>query len=171
MKICPNCHTPVDDSAAFCTKCGSAVSAPPQQSTQPQVPSPVAFPEDVPPQAYAAPVNPYDHTAEYDPKDISDNKVIAMLVYLLGIVGVFIALLACGSSAYVSFHVRQSLKFTVVEILSLFVMIILAITIIVPIAGVIFYVVLFVCKIICFFQICQGKAVEPVIIRSFGFLK
>ena len=44
-------------------------------------------------------------------------------------------------------------------------------TIIVPIAAGIAYIVLAVVKIICFFQICSGKAKEPAIIRSFGFLK
>ena len=77
----------------------------------------------------------FDHTAEFDPKDISDNKVFAMLGYLLGIFGIIISLLASRTSEYTMFHVRQALKFM---------------------AG-----VLGVIKIICFFQICQGKAKEP----------
>ena len=59
-------------------------------------------------------VDPYDHTAEFDPKDISDNKVICMLIYLTGAIGIFIALLASSTSQYVAFHVRQALKFLVV---------------------------------------------------------
>lgn len=61
-------------------------------------------------------VAPYDHTDEFDGKDISDNKVIAMCIYLLGTVGLFIALL-CQKSEYVTFHIRQSLKLTVVHTL------------------------------------------------------
>ncbi len=49
--------------------------------------------------------------------------------------------------------------------------VILCWTLIVPIAAAVMYIVFFVIRIICFFQICCGKAKEPVIIRSLGFLK
>ena len=114
--------------------------------------------------------NPYDHTSEYEAEDISKNKIFAMLVYLLDAVGIIIALLS-GDSPYVRFHVRQSLKFTVIEILSAICIAVLCWTIIVPVAGVIFLVILAVIKIICFFQVCGGKACEPAIIRSFKFLE
>lgn len=129
--------------------------------------------QGAPYQQYAqAPVfDPYDHTAEYSPKDISDNKVIAILVYLMGTVGIIIALLASKESPYVAFHLRQGLKFLAVEVLVGIVSAVLFFTLIVPIAGGIFLVVLWVIKIICFFQICSGKAKEPAIIRSLGFLK
>lgn len=156
MKICPNCNNQIDDAAAFCTNCGAQFAAQPQP--QPQV-------------AYAPPYDPYDHTAEFDPKDISDNKVFAMLGYLLGAIGIIVALLASHSSAYTMFHVRQALKFTVVNILALICTLVLVWTVIVPIAYGIFAAVLTVIKIICFFQICSGKAKEPAIIRSLGFLR
>ena len=129
--------------------------------------------QGAPYQQYAqAPVfDPYDHTAEYSPKDISDNKVIAILVYLMGTVGIIIALLASKESPYVAFHLRQGLKFLAVEVLVGIVSAVLFFTLIVPIAGGIFLVVLWVIKIICFFQICSGKAKEPAIIRSLGLLK
>lgn len=141
------------DGAAFCTSCGTPFG----ENTQ---------------TTNAAPAqDPYDHTAEFDSKDISDNKVISMLVYLMGAVGIIIALLASHSSPYAAFHVRQALKFTVVDILMAICAVLLCWTIIVPIAYAVMLVVLLVIKIICFFQICAGKAKEPVIIRSLGFLK
>ena len=94
-----------------------------------------------------------------------------MLVYLMGAVGIVIALLASHSSPYAAFHVRQALKFTVVNILMAICTVLLCWTFIVPIAYLIMLVVLWVIKIICFFQICAGKAKEPAIIRSLGFLK
>lgn len=79
-----------------------------------------------------------------------------------------VALLATHSSKYTMFHVRQALKITVVSILSVFVLII-------PFLGWIAFPILqgilWVIKIISFFQICSGKAKEPAIIRSFGFLR
>ena len=152
MKTCPNCNAQLDDNAQFCTSCGAEIKA------------------ETPVVAAAASAD-FDHTAEFDPKDISDNKVISMLVYLLGPIGILLALLAAQTSPYAGFHVRQSLKFTVIETLTLLASSILVWTFIVPIAGVIFIGVLAVIKIICFFQICKGQAKEPAIIRGFKFLK
>lgn len=114
---------------------------------------------------------PYDHTSEFTAKDISDNKVIAMLVYLMGTIGIIVALLASKDSPYLSFHVRQALKFTVLEVLTGIITLLLIWTFIVPIAAGIFGIVLFVCKIIAFFSICKGNAKEPYVVRSFNFLK
>lgn len=163
MKTCSRCNTACNDDAAFCTSCGNPFAVNQQQNFN-------QAGQTVPP-TYAPMYNPYDHTAEFDAKDISENKVISMLVYLLGAIGIIIALLAGSSSKYATFHVRQALKFTVVEILGGIIAILLCWTIIVPIIYGIFALVLFVIKFICFIQICSGKAVEPAIIRDFGFLK
>ena len=117
------------------------------------------------------PYDPYDHTSEFTAKDISDNKVIAMLVYLMGTIGIIVALLASKDSPYLSFHVRQALKFTVLEVLTGIITLLLFWTCIVPIAAGIFGIVLYVCKIIAFFSICKGNAKEPYVVRSFNFLK
>ena len=94
-----------------------------------------------------------------------------MLVYLLGTVGIIIALLGAQTSPYAAFHVRQALKFTVINILMGIITIFLFWTIIVPFAAFLAVFVLFIVKIICFFSICKGQAKEPPIIRSFGFLR
>ena len=141
----------------------SRTQYPPQQNAVP--PQQNAVP---PQQAFVPAYDPYDHTAEFDPKDISDNKVFAMLCYLMDFIGIIVALLATHSSKYTMFHVRQALKITVVSVLSVFVLII-------PFLGWIAFPILqgiiWVIKIISFFQICSGKAKEPAIIKSFGFLR
>ncbi len=163
MKICPKCNQQLDDNAAFCTGCGLPFAAP-----QPVTAAP----------AY----DPYDRTSEFDAKDISDNKVIAMLVYLMGPIGIIIALLAGNTSAYAGFHVRQALKFTVVEILATIALALCALIVVIPFLGVVVYGLvalayiallgtLTVLKFICFFQICAGKAKEAAIIRSLKFLR
>ena len=192
MKTCPNCQQQMDDNLAFCMNCGTQLPAgqpapapqpvPTPPPTAPVTPPPAAqFNNQVPPQngpygnvqpGQPAPVfDPYDHTAEFAAKDISDNKVISMLVYLMGAIGIVIALLAANTSPYAAFHVRQALKFTVVNILLSIAAVVLCWTFIVPIAAGVAALVLLVIKIICFFQICKGKAVEPYIIRSLTFLK
>lgn len=90
MKTCPNCNVQLDDAATFCANCGARISESAQ--AQPQYTQNTA----VPPQG-----DPYDHTAEFDPQDISDNKVFAMLGYLLGTVGIIIALFG---KPQVAFH-------------------------------------------------------------------
>ena len=151
MKFCPNCGTQMEDNAAFCPKCGVQPNAAPNMTY--------------------APVDPCDHTAEFDPQDISDNKVYAMLVYLMGTIGIIIALLAAQNSRFVAFHVRQALKIVAVNLLMGIISAVLIWTFIVPIAAGVMAVVFWVIKIICFFQVCSGKAKEPAIIRSLGFMK
>ena len=82
MAFCPNCGGQVADGAAFCPQCGTGLNG----------------------AAPAVQVNVYDHTAEFDPQDISDNKVYAMLCYLAGTLGIIIALLASHESPYLRFH-------------------------------------------------------------------
>lgn len=147
MKFCSHCGTQCEDNAVVCPACNQPLNA-----------APFAL-------------DPNDHTAEFNVKDISDNKVVAMLPYLLGIAGLIIAILMSGSSDYIKFHVRTALKFTVVETLLGIVTIFLCWTFIVPIAAAVCYVILFVLRIIAFFQICNGKAKDPAIISGFGFLK
>ncbi len=146
MKFCTKCGTQCEDTANNCPNCGTGFSAP----------------------VAVAQVDSKDHTAEFDPKDISENKVVAMLIYLAGPIGLIIALLMANTSKYVQFHIRTALKFTVVETLLIFVNI-------VPILGQIAYlvctVICIVLRIIAFFQICGGKAKDPAIISSLGFLK
>ena len=174
MKTCPKCGAQVADDAGFCTVCGfnfnaagaaagAAAQGAPQGAPQPQYQQP---------QYQQAPVAPnYDHTAEFDAKDISDNKVVAMVVYLLGTLGVIIAAILAGDSKYAGFHVRQSLKLTVCNLLVYIIGALLCWTIIVPIAAGVCFIILFVVRIICFFNVCGGKAIEPAIVRGLGFLK
>lgn len=162
MKNCPYCGNQIKDDAAFCPFCGNQLG---------QADSANAGGNGYAPQPNVIMVAPYDHTREFDPKDVSDNKVYCMAIYLMSVVGIIIGLLAAQSSPYVAFHVRQALKFAVLDTLLGLISLVLCWTVVVPILAGIAAVVLLVVRIICFVQICQGKAVEPAVIRSFGFLK
>ncbi len=176
MKNCPNCNMSLDDSVMFCTGCGYSFSAqqtgynPNQQqySQNQQQYGQQGGQYYAPGQPY---VDPTDHTAEFDPKDISDNKVIAMLPYLASYIGIIVALIGATQSKYAAFHVRQALKLTVVGTLIGIISALLCWTIIVPFAGVVCSIIILVLKIIAFFQVCGGKAKEPSIISGFNFLK
>lgn len=167
MKICPTCNTELDDNAVFCHNCGAKQD---QENQANQGAAPNGYSQNYynpqPPKS-----DPYDHTREFDAQDISDNKVISMLVYLMGVMGVVIAMLGSRESRYVAFHVRQSLKITVLMILLGIAAMVLCWTVVVPFAAGICALILLVVKVICFFQVCSGKAVEPYLIRNFSFLK
>lgn len=99
MKYCPKCNAVCDDNAAFCTTCGlnfAAAQAAPAYNAAP---------------AY----DPYDHTAEFNPKDVAENKLMAALVYITGVIGIIINGIFGKNSPYSSFHIRQGIKFTIIE--------------------------------------------------------
>ena len=148
MKICPRCNLQVGDDRGYCPNCGTPLSV------QGEVPW-----------------NDYGYAASFDPKDISDNKIMAMLPYLMGTIGIIIALLASRQSAYTYFHVRQALKMKVTQLLLVICSVLLCWTLIVPLAAVVCNIIIFVLQIIAFFQVCGGQAKEPAISRDLPFLK
>ena len=161
MAFCKNCGAQLADDALFCAVCGTPVDT--QQAVQ-QYQAPQYT---VPPYQPVPMVDPYDHTAEFDAEDIAENKVIAMAVYLFGVVGIILGLIAAPSSKYVGFHVRQALKLNITIVLSL-------VLCVVPVLGVIVAAVLDICllvvMIICFVNVCKGKAKDAPIINKIKFL-
>ncbi len=147
MKFCPNCRISYDDNANVCAKCGEPLMVIPQAEFE---------------------SNPADHTAQFDPADVADNKVFAMIAYITSVMGVIIALLAGFRSPYAAFHARQALKIDIAAAVS-------ALLCLVPILGwlafAVWMIITLVVKIICFIYVCQGKAMEPPIISKIGFLK
>lgn len=157
MKVCPNCQNPnVADDAVACPSCG-ATFAVPQPTTQiPQQTQPV--------------VDQFDHTAEFDAKDIADNKLYAMLIYALGLAGIIVALLKKDDSAYLAFHLKQGLKLLVVSSVLTVVTTVLCWTFIVPIVASIALVGVLVLQVMLFIDVCNNKAKEPYLIRNIKFL-
>lgn len=183
MKMCPNCRSQVNDDAVYCPVCGTGIGVAPQYTqqsaprTEPLV-QPVQLnqnPVYVPPVPY---VDPYDHTVDFDATDISENKVLAMLCYLLGPLGILMAQLSAGKSKYAAFHINQALKLTVAEILGLLALALgafilweirlrMLVLFVVPV-GLLGLVAL---HLISFFFVCKGKAKEVYIVRHLKFLK
>lgn len=162
MKTCPNCRCQAEDEALYCPVCGSGLQINPPTPTymdEPQYVPPVIEPD------------PYDHTDEFTSDDIENHKLLCMLVYLLDFIGMIIALLADRESEYTAFHIRQAMKFTVLEALTAIAAIVLCWTFIVPILALVAVLILIVLKLIAFCQVCGGKAKEPAIIRQIKFLK
>ncbi len=188
MKICPNCGTSVSDDATFCNNCGSSLSDVKPQADQTQSQQPAGAPlqqtpvapqvmqqgafnqaqgQGVMPQPYVA-YDPKDHTSEFDPKDIADNKIFAVVPYLFSFVVGIIAGIYVSESQFVKFHIKNAIR---LDIASILVALLFIIPVLGWIAGGILIAILFVVKIIAIVQVFSGKAKELPIISSIRFLK
>ena len=154
MKLCPKCNMQLEDSAAFCPNCGTQFIPNATVTQQPYVPA-----------------DSSDHTAEFDAADIQENKLFAAICYMAGFLGIIVALLAAKDSPFVKFHIRESLKLTICEILLVLIAVVGMITIIVSVAAYICIVILAVVAVICFIRALKGKAIEAPIVKGLNFLK
>ncbi|NLO09471.1 MAG: hypothetical protein GX129_06325 [Clostridiales bacterium] len=97
MAFCSNCGKQLDENTNVCSSCNAqaeqSASTDNNQGSTSQ------------PNVFQKMNNTSDTTAEYDAKDIADNKVMALLSYL-GIL-VLIPMFAAPNSKFTRFHVRQ----------------------------------------------------------------
>ena len=143
MAFCSNCGKEIPDGASVCPSCGASLNA---------APAPV--------------IENWDHTAEFDAQDISDNKVYALSAYVFSFLGIILCHVLAKESPYAQFHAREALKIDLVTVVVYIVSCLLCWTCIVPVAGVILILILLVVNIIAFVQVCKGEAKEPWLIRS-----
>lgn len=95
--------------------------------------------------------NPVDHTAEYDPSDIEQNKVMGILAYLSWLV--LVPLLAAPNSRFARFHANQGL---VLAILEIGIGIIFGVLSIIPFVGLVFLVLMSLLQLCCFAMAILG---------------
>lgn len=144
------------------TETAAAQPGPVFQAAQQFQPQPVAGTDP----SQIAPPAPTDFTHTFDSEEVAKNKVFATGSYLLGFIGIVIALLAAKDSEYVKFHVRESMKIQVLFALLGLVTVLLCWTIIVPILGCIAMVVLGVIEIICMVRAMMGQSKKVPLIGN-----
>ena len=156
MANCPKCGVEVEENAKFCNACGEKLGA---DATASDAINNIA-------DNIANLNNTADTTAQFDAKDIADNKIIALFSYL-GIL-FLIPLLACPNSKYARFHANQGLVLFLTNI-------ILGIIAVIPILGWIVggigSVVTFILAILGIVNAVTGKAKELPIIGNVTILK
>lgn len=153
MLTCKQCGTQVEDGVMNCTNCGASIEAPVQQN------QPIDLSEK-----FNEFNNTADTTSEYDAQDIENNKVMAVLAYIL----FFIPLLAAKDSKFARFHANQGLVLFLGGIIASVVAVIPVIGwIVAPIAGL----VITVLAIIGILNALNGRAKELPVIGKFKILK
>ncbi len=134
-------------------------------SGQPQSFQPTPQPQ--PQQPVYRQLDPSDHTAEFDPRDIADNKLFAVLPYFTFALGVIVALLV-KESAFTKFHAKNAIRIEIATILAF-------IPAIIPFIGWvvsgILILILVVVQIIGIVYCLQGKAKDLPIVGNIEFLK
>ena len=125
MKYCPHCGAEIADDVRFCPTCGKET---------------VVVVNDAEPQ--------------FDPQDVADNKMLAMLGYFsMGV----LPMLGCRNSAFAMHHVNQALWIFIGSMLCSLAAGILAFTVIIPILGGIALIVLFVFEIMGIVRALKGS--------------
>ena len=111
--------------------------------------------------------DPRDHTREFDPWDIDDNRLVAVLPYLFSVFGMIAAVLI-QDSPFVRFHLKNEIRLTVAAFIA-------CIVCLVPFigwfVGGIFLIILCVLKVIVIIQVLSGKAKEIPFLCTIDFLK
>ena len=153
MAFCPKCGAKVEEGTAFCPNCGSKLNV--EKAAQK-----TDFSEDLKKLADTP-----DTTANYDPRDIADNKLMAILCYL-GILWL-IPFLAAKESPFVKFHLNQGLVLLVIDV----VVWILCRIPVIRFVGWIVSIAVFALIIIGIINVCNGKAQELPVVGKYTLLK
>lgn len=149
MAFCKNCGQEIPAEAQACPNCGTAVEAQAQPQAAPAAPQQATKTKDF--------------TNQYDPKDIEDNKLMAILAYLSWLILIPILVSPAKDSPFVRFHVNQGLILFIASFIS---------GLLTPVCiGVITGIICFVLMIIGIVNAANGQAKELPIIGKFRILK
>lgn len=126
MAFCGKCGQQVNDGIKFCPACGAPIAAAAPTPAAPQQPAPAPQQQYQQPQPQPQPQpaandafsnlnNTADNTAQFDPRDIEEHKVMAILAYLGPLV--LIPILAAKDSAFARYHSNQGLLLCIASII------------------------------------------------------
>lgn len=164
MAFCTKCGAQIEDGQAFCSSCG-ATAGENASNTQSSTATATDFSKKI-----AELNNTADTTSEFDPSDINNNKVFAILAYF-GILFV-VPLLAAPQSKFARYHANQgcvlfilAFAWAIVTIILLFIPVLGGI---ISALGSLVVIALFVIGII---NASNGKAKELPVIGQFKLIK
>lgn len=187
MAFCSNCGNQLDENTNFCPSCSAPVgqNATPNQTQG--APSQQNFTQGSPsqPNVFQKLNSTSDTTSQYDPRDIADNKLMAVLAYF-GLLVLIPMFAAPKNSKFARFHVQQGFTLFLLYIALVIVRFILGLIKttryiwgvpyqttpgIIILLGWLLGIPLFILSIIGIINASQGKAKELPIIGKFKILK
>lgn len=98
MAYCRNCGAEIDENVKFCPACGKPTGVETKSA------------ED----KFKEITNTKDHTNEYTPEDIEQNKIISLFSYL-GIL-ILVPVFGAKDSPYARYHINQGLALLILEV-------------------------------------------------------
>ena len=101
MAFCKYCGQELGDNATFCNRCGQPVAG-----------------TAVPPYTASATFNLSDHTAEFDPAEAEDCRVLAAIMYFTSLPGIAVAVLLRPNSKFIKYHANQALVLDIFMVLA-----------------------------------------------------
>jgi len=167
MAFCSKCGTEATEGAKFCENCGAKLET-----------GNSAAKFDAVKEKIENFNNTADTTSEYDPKDINDNKIMAVLAYL-GLL-FLVPLLAAKDSKFARFHTNQgivlciagvAIGFIVGIVSSILLFIAPILSIITSLLSGVVYIVMLVFMILGIVNAATGKAKELPLIGSIKIIK
>ncbi len=149
MAYCINCGQQLPPEAKACPGCGTPVT-PKTEAEETVQPTPT-------------PAHRTDYTADFDPQDIADNKLMAALAYLGWLILIPLLATPAKDSPFVRFHVNQGLILLVCILISG----VLSAVCIGVITGIICVVLL----VIGIVNALNGRAIELPIVGKYRIMK
>ncbi len=109
MAFCGKCGTKVEDGVKFCPSCGAEVAPATQQANNATNNQQSNFQDKI-----QNLNNTTDSTADFDPADIEQNKVMGILAYFSWLV--LVPIFAAKDSKFAKFHANQGLALAITEV-------------------------------------------------------
>ena len=185
MAFCKNCGAKLEDGVKFCAACGTPVE---EGTKAPETAQPTAEQSNensgstaaggaAGGESFADRVkninNTKDSTGEFDPNDVQQNKVMALLAYLSWLI--LIPLFAAKESKFARFHCNQGIVLAIAEIVA---WVLFGILSNIPYVGWIFAILNGLVSLVCFIfavlgimNAVNGQAKELPYIGKFRILK
>lgn len=112
----------------------------------------------------------WDKTELFSEDEVKEYRLTAVLIYLLGIFGIFLALLTDRSSEYIRFHMKEAMKTAVLTAFLGIIAIIFFWSFVIPVICLTGIIVCCTVNLISAYRTLKGKSENAVLVRNLSFL-
>ena len=112
----------------------------------------------------------WDKTELFSEEEVTEYRLTAVLIYLMGIPGVFLALITDKNSAYIRFHMKEELKIATVTAFLSVIAIIFFWSFVIPVICIAGIIICCTVNLISAYRTLKGKSENAVLIRNLSIL-